>query len=266
MLQLKPPTQNVIGFPVTSLSFDEQMDWMLEWAAQNLSKSVYVANVHMLMEATWNREFGTVLANGDMVTPDGMPLVWLMSWIGKYKQDRVAGMDIILGLCQRMSQRKISVFFLGSDAYTLQQMRYRLKREFPNLRIAGMEPLPFRPLTDEEDQAITKQINESGAGIVMVSLGCPKQEKWISAHRDQVTAVMIGLGGAFPVYAGVQKWAPEIIRKLGFEWLYRLMQEPGRLWKRYAKTIPPFTVLALMQLISTFSRESGNVNFQTRGR
>jgi N-acetylglucosaminyldiphosphoundecaprenol N-acetyl-beta-D-mannosaminyltransferase len=264
MPQLKPPTQNVIGFPVTSLSFNDQMDWVLEWAAQRLSKTVCVANVHMLMEATWNQEFGSVLSNSDMVTPDGMPLVWLMSWMGRYRQDRVAGMDIILGLCERSPSRNVSIFFLGSDANTLQKMRQRLRREFPNLEIAGMEPLPFRPLTPQEDEDITRQINESGAGIVMVSLGCPKQETWMNAHKGKVNAVMIGLGGAFPVYAGVQKWAPEVVRRLGFEWLYRLIQEPGRLWKRYARTIPPFAVLALLQVVSTLSRE--DMRLQTRGR
>lgn len=264
MSQLKPPTQNVIGFPVTSLSFNDQMDWMLEWATQRLSKTVCVANVHMLMEATWNKEFGSVLSNSDMVTPDGMPLVWLMSWMGHYRQDRVAGMDIILGLCERSPNRKVSIFFLGSDASTLQKMRQRLRGEFPNLEIAGMEPLPFRPLNPQEDEDITRKINESGAGIVMVSLGCPKQEAWMNTHKGKVNAVMIGLGGAFPVYAGVQKWAPEIVRRSGFEWLYRLIQEPGRLWKRYAKTIPPFAVLALLQMISTLSRE--DMSLQTRSR
>ncbi|NJN86260.1 MAG: WecB/TagA/CpsF family glycosyltransferase [Leptolyngbyaceae cyanobacterium SL_7_1] len=245
-----PPVHNVIGFPVTALSFDAQIDLMLQWASDRLSKVVCVANVHMLMEAHSNSEFASVLSNADVVTPDGMPLVWLMNVLGNYRQDRVAGMDILLALGQRMPTSNVSVFFLGSDRTTLQRIRNRLNREFPRLRIAGMEPLPFRPLTPEEDEAIVEKINRSGAGIVLVSLGCPKQEIWIHQHRGRIKGVMIGLGGAFPVYAGIHKWAPMWMRRTGFEWFYRLIQEPRRLWKRYYNTIPPFVYLATKQVMS----------------
>lgn len=245
-----PPVHNVIGFPITALPFDAQIDLMLQWAGDRLSKVVCVANVHMLMEAHSNPEFASVLSNADVITPDGMPLVWLMNVLGNYRQDRVAGMDILLALGKRMPASKVSVFFLGSDRTTLQRIRARLNREFPRLRIAGMEPLPFRPLTPEEDEAIVQKVNDSGAGIVLVSLGCPKQEIWIHQHRDRVKGVMIGLGGAFPVYAGVHKWAPVWMRKAGFEWFYRLIQEPRRLWKRYYNTIPPFVYLATKQVMS----------------
>lgn len=245
-----PPIQNVIGFPVTALSFDTQIDLMLRWASDRLSKTVCIANVHMLMEAHSNPEFASVLSNADMVTPDGMPLVWLMNFLGNHRQDRVAGMDVLLTLCRRMPANQVSVFFLGSERSTLNRIRARLKREFPSVRLAGMEPLPFRPLTAEEDAAVVDKINQSGAGIVLVSLGCPKQELWIHQHQGQIAAVMVGLGGAFPVFAGVHKWAPAWIRKSGFEWFYRLIQEPRRLWKRYFHTIPPFVYLATKQVVS----------------
>jgi N-acetylglucosaminyldiphosphoundecaprenol N-acetyl-beta-D-mannosaminyltransferase len=248
--EVLPPIKNVIGFPVTALPFDEQITLMLQWAEKRLSKVVCVANVHMLMEAHSNPKFAEMLLDADLVTPDGMPLVWLMNWMGVRQQDRVAGMDILMALCRQAASAGMSVFFLGSDPETLERMRYRLERDFPTLKIAGMEPLPFRPLTSEEDSVVIQKINACGAGLVLVSLGCPKQEIWMNQHKGKIRAVMLGLGGAFPVYAGLRKWAPIWVRNAGLEWLYRLVQEPRRLWKRYFGTIPPFIYLAIKQVLA----------------
>lgn len=266
MLKLSVPKQNVVGFPVTALSFDRQIDLMLKWANKRSSRSVCVANVHMLMEAYSNSEFASVLLGADLVTPDGMPLVWLMNLLG-CRQDRVAGMDILLSLCEKLSSRNTSIFFLGSKPEILENMRQRLNREFPDLKIAGMESLPFRPLSPKEDEAIVQKINQSGAGIVLVSLGCPKQEMWINQHRGRVKAVMVGLGAVFPLYAGVHKRAPFWLRHAGFEWLYRLVQEPRRLWKRYLTTIPPFIYLAFKQLLEVrLGRQTYPPSLQVDGR
>lgn len=248
-----PPLKTVIGLPVTALPFDEQIDLILKWAKRLTSKVVCIANVHMLVEAYQDPAFAPVLQNADLVTPDGMPLVWMLRLMGASNQDRVAGLDVLAELCKRASTENISIFFLGSQKAILDKMRLKLEQDFPDLQIAGMEPLPFRPLSEHEDQAVIRKLNESGCGIVFVSLGCPKQEFWMSKHKDRVQAVMIGLGGAFPVYAGIHRRAPQIVRSLGFEWLYRLMQEPYRLWGRYSKTIPIFVWLALKQLV-TFNR------------
>jgi N-acetylglucosaminyldiphosphoundecaprenol N-acetyl-beta-D-mannosaminyltransferase len=243
------PNVNVIGSPVTALSFDEQIQVILRWAKARVSKVVCVANVHMLMEAYWHLELGSVLQEADLVTPDGMPLVWMMRLMGAHSQDRVPGLDILTSVCQLAQNQSVSVYFLGSQATILNQMRTRLEREFPNLKIAGMEPLPFRPLTPTEDADVIQRVNESGAGVVLIALGCPKQEYWMAQHKNRIEAVMIGLGGAFPVYAGVHKRAPQWIRDWGLEWFYRLIQEPKRLWSRYIKTIPPFIWLALKQIV-----------------
>jgi N-acetylglucosaminyldiphosphoundecaprenol N-acetyl-beta-D-mannosaminyltransferase len=175
----------------------------------------------------------------------------MMKLMGAHEQNRVAGMDILLSLCQLASLRNISVFFLGSEATILERMKMKLEREFPELQIVGMEPLPFRPLTREEDDAIIEKIHASGAGILLVSLGCPKQEYWMHQHKDKIQAVMIGLGAVFPLLAGVHKRAPLWIRESGLEWFYRLIQEPRRLWIRYLKTIPAFIWLALKQLLTS---------------
>lgn len=239
----------IINFPITALPFKEQIETILKWARKRESRTVYVANVHMLMEAYWHSDFGDVLKRADLVTPDGMPLVWMIRILAFREQERVAGLDILAGVCELAQTTDVSLFFLGSQTEILSRMHNRLKEEYPNLKVVAMEPLPFRPLTIEEDAALVKKINDSGAGIVFVSLGCPKQEKWIAQHRSKIQSVMIGLGGAFPVYAGLQKRAPSLVRNLGLEWLYRWVQEPRRLCKRYVTTIPPFIFLAFKQLL-----------------
>jgi N-acetylglucosaminyldiphosphoundecaprenol N-acetyl-beta-D-mannosaminyltransferase len=241
------PTQRVLDFPITALKFDDQIQTILRWAIARESKTVCVANVHMLMEAHWNPEFATVLKDADLVTPDGMPLVWMMRKLGARYQDRVAGMDLFQRLCEVAQTLNLSVFFVGSQTEILSRMGQKLDGEFPNLKI------PFRPLTETEDEELIKKINSSGAGVVFVSLGCPKQENWMAKHKGKIQAVMIGVGGVFPVYAGIHKRAPRMVRDLGLEWLYRWLQEPRRLWHRYATTIPPFVLLASKQLLSSSS-------------
>lgn len=244
------PTRMITGSPVTALPFKLQIQTMMEWAESHESKVVCVANVHMLMEAHWEPKFAAVLTRADLVVPDGMPLVWMLKLLGVRRQDRVAGLDILMAVCQLAVDRNLSVFFLGSQRMILERMRLKLVRDFPDLKVAGMEPLPFRPITAAEDQAVMDQIHQSGAGLVFVSLGCPKQEYWMAQHQGKLRAVMIGLGGAFPVYAGIHKRAPRWMRQMGLEWLYRLMQEPQRLWKRYWTTNTAFTYLALKQLLA----------------
>lgn len=240
----------IIGSPVTALPFDRQIALILEWAKSCSSRFVCIANVHMLIEAYRNPHFALVLKDSDLVTPDGMPLVWMLRLIGAVNQERVAGLDVMLVLCKRAVEENISVFFLGSDALTLERIRTQLKQDFPELIIAGMEPLPFHPMLEEEDKAVTNKLNTSGCGLIFVSLGCPKQENWMARHKEKVYAVMIGVGGVFPVYAGIHKRAPYFVRSLGLEWLYRLIQEPRRLWRRYSATIPFFIWLAIKQLIA----------------
>jgi N-acetylglucosaminyldiphosphoundecaprenol N-acetyl-beta-D-mannosaminyltransferase len=244
------PTKYLLGSPVTALRFEEQIFLILKWARTHESKIVCLANVHMLMEAYQHKEFSIVLETADLVTPDGMPLVWMLRKMGMHGQDRVAGMDVFLRLCQLSPQCKVSIFFVGSQQEVLEQIRKRLQQEFPDLQIAGMEPLPFGATTPTENRELIEKINSSGAGLVFVCLGCPKQEYWMMQHRHKIRAVMLGIGAVFPLYAGFHKRAPRFVRDLGWEWFYRLMQEPHRLWQRYSHTIPPFVWLSLQQLLS----------------
>ena len=247
------PKKYVINSPVTALSFDEQMFLIMKWARMKESRIVCLANVHMLIEAYKEKQFNLILEAADLVTSDGMPLVWMLKLLGIRNQERIAGMDVFLRLCELCSSCKISLFFLGSKTEVLEKIRHRLNQDFPNLSIAGMESLPFRTLSETEDEALIQRINNSGAGIVMVCLGCPKQEYWMMQHRHKITAVMLGVGAVFSVYAGIQRRAPSLIRNYGFEWFYRLIQEPSRLWRRYYSTIPSFLLLALQQIIEEFN-------------
>jgi N-acetylglucosaminyldiphosphoundecaprenol N-acetyl-beta-D-mannosaminyltransferase len=242
-------TKAILGSPVTAIPFDDQVSVITDWATKRQNRYVCVANVHMVVEAHWHVDFASVLQQADLVTPDGMPLVWLLRSMGVKHQNRVAGLDLFLAVCRKAQEQGIPVFFVGSQSMILERIRSRLHREFPTLTIAGMEPLPFRPLKPDERELLLTRIEESGAGLVFVSLGCPKQEKWMHQNRDRISAVMLGLGGVFPVYAGIQRRAPQWIRERGLEWLYRLIQEPRRLWKRYLVTNLVFLGLILRQLL-----------------
>jgi N-acetylglucosaminyldiphosphoundecaprenol N-acetyl-beta-D-mannosaminyltransferase len=251
MYQNPIQTQDVIALPICSLPFDEQINSIITWAEKRQHKMVCVANVHMLIEARQHADFANVLRQADLVTPDGIPLVWMLKLMGADRAERVAGMDILLATCHRAAQSQISIFLLGSTPDLLAKIHHRLQQEFPLLKIAGMNSPPFGSFDPTADKNIVRTINHSGAGIVFVALGCPKQELWMAKHRSHIQAVTIGVGGVFPVYAGALKHAPKFIRMAGFEWLFRLIQEPRRLWKRYAQTMPIFIWLALKQIFTT---------------
>lgn len=198
-------------------------------------KSSYVcfANVHMLIEAYKQPDFNQVVNQADMVTPDGRPLSLLIKYLYGIEQERACGMDMFPDILKTAEENNLSVFFYGSTPEVLEALTIKAKEQFPQLSIAGSYSPPFRPLTPEEDKAVVDIINASEANLVFVSLGCPKQEKWMHEHVGKVQACMLGLGQAFLVYAGLEKRLPQWARNLSLEWLYRLYLEPHRLWKRY---------------------------------
>lgn len=230
------PSSPVIGVEVTALSFEETVERVVVMAKDSTpGRFVCVANVHMLVEARQRPAFRTVLEAADLVTPDGMPLVWMMRRGGRPRQERVAGMDLLPAICVRAAEDGVPVFFLGATEEVLDRMKSRFGQEIPQLKVAGMFAPPFRPLTHIENRALVDRINRSGARILLIALGCPKQEEWMYNNRE-IRPVMIGLGAAFGVYAGLQRRAPAAMQRSGLEWLFRLSQEPKRLWKRYLVT------------------------------
>lgn len=238
----------VLGIPVHTGDYGRFVDRILEWGRVWRSAYVCVANVHMTMEAYDDPEFGAIVSGADLVTPDGMPLLFALRRIHGVRQERVAGMDLIESLIDGAEREGLSVYFYGSDERTLRGMETRIRAEHPRLAIAGMRSPPFRESTPEEKWADIEAINRSGANLVLVALGCPKQERWMAECRGQVHAVMAGLGAAFPIYGGTNRRAPAWIRALYLEWLYRLLQEPRRLWKRYLYTNSKFLGLLAREL------------------
>ena len=220
--------------------------------AASLRQSNYacVANVHMLVEAYRNPSFAEVVKNAKSVAPDGMPLVWALRLLYGIKQERVAGMDLMPDLLHKLETTKLSAFFYGGTEELLYRTKGFIQKKYPCLNVAGMYSPPFRPLVKEEENGIAAMINNSGAHVVFVALGCPKQEKWMASMRGKIKAVMIGIGGALPVMVGMQSRAPKWMQKYGLEWLFRLMQEPKRLFKRYAVTNSVFLYLLMKEYMA----------------
>ncbi len=208
---------------------------------------VCVANVHMLVEAYKDKLFADIVNNSVITTPDGLPLTWALKWLYGIKQDRVAGMDLLPDLLLLASQQKIPVFFYGSTETVLERTQEYINENYPDIPSINFLSPPFRTLSSEETDNIIDKINSSGAKLVFVSLGCPKQEKWMASIQGRINALMIGIGAALPVMVGMQSRAPQWMQKSGLEWLFRLLQEPGRLWKRYLVTNTFFLFLLIKE-------------------
>ncbi len=235
--------QKLISIDTTVGNYASFVQQLTKAAQQGTSSYTCVANVHMLVEAHNDPEFARVVNNADIVTPDGMPLAVSMKLIHGLQQDRVAGMDLLPDLLQVAVEQGIPVYFYGGTQEMLDRTGEYCDTHFPGLNIAGMYSPPFRSLTPEEDEEVVRKINNSGAGFVFVALGCPKQEKWMASMKGRINACMIGIGGALPVMVGMQRRAPQWMQRLCLEWLYRLVQEPRRLFKRYAITNTTFLFL-----------------------
>lgn len=253
------PKKEVIDVYLTCIPFDEQMMLILRWAKNRASKVVCLANVHMLMEARRNCWYHEVLRQADLVTPDGKPLVMMLRGLGIMEQNQVSGMNVFENLCESAEKANIPIYFLGSTPEILDKMKQRISKDYPVLKIAGMKSIPFMSVDEirtSRDEKLIEEINNSGAGIIFVCLGCPKQEVWMSQYKGLINGVMIGVGAVFAMYAGITPRAPHIVQDVGMEWLYRLAQEPSRLWHRYSSTIPPFMYLAAKQLLNRDSVKS----------
>ena len=209
---------------------------------------VCFSTVHMVMETHDSSEFAAKVNGADMIVTDGMPLVWMQKLQGKHGARRIRANDLMIMLCRNAADNGIAVGFYGGRQDVIDAIKKRATREFPNLQIAYAYSPPFRPLTAEEDEVITREINQAAPGILFMGLGCPKQENWMAAHRDRLTAVMLGVGASFDFFAGNVKESPQWMGRLGLEWLYRLTQEPKRLWRRYLIQNPRFMWLAAKQI------------------
>lgn len=251
-------TEAVIGIPIDPLTWRQVLSSIGNWAARNESRYVCICNVHSLVTALHDKEFDAVIRGADLATPDGAPVAWLMRRLGRHGQERINGPDLMWHYCAEAAERDESIYLYGGLPETLELLQQKLHEAFPRLKIAGAWSPPFRRLTDEEEAASIAAINASGAGTVWVSLGCPKQERWMAAHRGSISAVMVGVGAAFDYHAGTVKRAPLWMQHCGLEWFFRLCSEPRRLWRRYLLTNTLFICYATRQLLtSRFKKASG---------
>jgi len=203
----------------------------------------------MVMESHDSPEFAAKVNAADMIVPDGMPIVWMQKLQGKRHVSRIRANDLMTSLCAYAEQHGMTVGFYGGQQMVINTIRSRAILDFPKLKIAYAFSPPFRSLTADEDQNITAEIRNADPDILFIGLGCPKQENWMAAHRHDLRSVMLGVGASFDFFAGKVKESPEWIGRLGLEWLFRLAQEPKRLWRRYLILNPRFLWLASLQML-----------------
>ena len=240
---------SILGMAINPTSYSQACKYILDWQSNHESRMVYIANVHMTMTAYDSPEFKALINSGDLVTPDGMPLVWTLRLKGYKNQERVYGPTLTQKLLLLLEEEGVPIGFYGSTPEVLENLKEEIRHTHPKINIVYDFSPPFREITDKEEQAIVNSINDSGLRVLFVGLGCPKQETWINKHKEQVRAVMLGVGAAFDFIAGVKPQAPIWIQRLGMEWFYRLLTEPKRLWRRYIYYNPRFVFLVLRELI-----------------
>ncbi len=242
-------TKKVFSLNISVGSYKEILNSIVELSQKEKSSYVCVANVHMTVESVLDDNFAKVVNGSNITTADGMPIVQFLKRLRKTPSiERCAGMDMMPDLLKRCEEDNLSVYFYGGTQEVLEAVLNKTNADYPNLKIAGTFSPPFvKDVSFDEEK--TTEINESNADFVFVSLGCPKQEKWMALHKDKVNSCMIGLGGAFLVYSGTIPRAPKIMSNLSLEWLYRLIKEPKRLWKRYLITNTVFLYMTAIEII-----------------
>lgn len=225
--------KKILNTSISMGSYNEFIDAICAMSVSRSSSYVCFANAHMLTTAHQQPAFATVVNSADIVAPDGKPVSILMNVSYSTRQERVCGMDLLPDLLRACADTALSVYFYGSTDSVLEKIKHRALTEFPNLRIAGTYSPPFRTLSESEDAEAVNMINKANPSLIFVSLGCPKQEKWMHEHKGRINGCMLGVGQAFLTYAGIEKRLPPWARALSLEWLYRLYLEPKRLWRRY---------------------------------
>jgi len=234
---------------VDATSYPDATGRIMRWAGANESRYVCEVPVNAVMESYDHPEFKAVINGADLVTPGGMPLVWMLRWLGCKGQPRVYGPELMLHVCEAAAQSGVPVGAYGGSQETLSRLVQQLTLKFPGLKIVYAHSPPFRKLTPAEEAEALKAIRDSGCRILFVGLGCPKQEHWMAVHRGKISAVMLGVGAAFDFISGQKPQAFGWMQRMGLEWLFRWCTEPRRLFYRYAYHNPRFVVLAGYEFI-----------------
>lgn len=250
---LPPHKTSVLGIGVSRTNYRECTEYILQSAQQQQVCTVAASNVHSITSAYLDPEgYGYQLNHFTIVAPDGQPIRWALNLLRKphesFLHDRVRGPELMLQVCAAAAQAGVSIFLYGSTEQVLETLQIELPSHYPQLKIAGTISPPFRTLTPEEDAQYIQEIRNSGAGILFVSLGCPRQEIWAFEHAHLLDCPILCVGAAFDFHSGNIPEAPNWMQSFGLEWLFRLCQEPKRLWRRYLLLNPLYTLLLILQL------------------
>lgn len=244
-------TFRVLGVRIAAMQIPDVIKQMeTRIAHRDGSHFIAVTNVHVVMEARNDPSFRKVLESADLCVPDGMPLIWVGRLRGHLLERRVYGPDLLLDFCHETYDKGYRHFFYGGAPGVAETLAERLKERFPSLNVVGVCSPPFRPLTAEEDAQQIEMIHLAAPDVLWVGLGCPKQERWMYEHREQLRVpVLVGVGQAFDIHSGRSKQAPYWLREHGLEWLYRLLAEPRRLWRRYLLYNSQFIVCEALEIL-----------------
>ena len=240
--------RNVLGILIDAVDYDAAVAFVFERAKQRRGAIISALAVHGVMTGKMDPEHKFRLNNFDLLVPDGQPVRWVMNWLYRTNlRDRVYGPMLMQKICERAAGEGTPIYLYGSTKTILASLVESLTMKFPGIRIVGSEPSRFRTLTPDEKRAIEQRIHLSGASIVFVGLGCPRQETFAYELRNTVSAPILAVGAAFPLLAGLLPQAPCWMQRFGLEWLFRLLVEPRRLWRRYLYLNPAYLVLAALQ-------------------
>jgi N-acetylglucosaminyldiphosphoundecaprenol N-acetyl-beta-D-mannosaminyltransferase len=248
----RPETADVLGVQLALTDYERTMDWMDAVVRSREKAYLSAAAVHLVMVAQEDEPTRRAAQDATLVVPDGQPLVWALRALG-HKASRVYGPDLMAKYCERSAKTGVRMYLYGGRSQgALVELALRLRRRFPGLQIVGGYSPPFRPLTDDERQWVIDDINGSGADVVWVGIGQPKQEIWMREMRDVLEPPMlVGVGAAFDFHAGLVPQAPSWMQNTGLEWVFRLAQEPRRLWRRYVRYNPRFVAGFARQYLRT---------------
>jgi N-acetylglucosaminyldiphosphoundecaprenol N-acetyl-beta-D-mannosaminyltransferase len=242
------PSHHILGMRVDATNYDDATCRIVGWARGRESRYVCVASVNNVMQSYDAPAFRRQMNDADLVTPDGMPLVWGLRSLGVPGVSRVRGTNLVTALCNRLCEEGVSVGLYGGTPRVLDDLVAALKARWPSLHVAYAWSPPFRALTDAEDEMVVATLATSPVRVLLVGLSTPTQDEWMASHRGRIPAVMVGVGAAFDFLSGRKRQAPGFMQRAGMEWLFRLVTEPRRLWRRYLFQNPRFLVLFGLQL------------------
>ncbi len=256
--------KKLFGIDIVVADPEEAVKTVLGERKELKGQYISFANAHTTVTANRDREFHRVQQEAVYVMPDGRPLSKLLRFRGYRQARQIAGPDFLQKMIEATADGKASHYFYGGSEKTIQALKKKFSKKYPDLRIAGMESPPYRHLSVPEEQAMIERINRSGADFIWVGLGAPKQEYFMWEHKDLFDGVMLGVGAGFDFQAGTVKRAPEWMQRYYLEWLYRLLQEPGRLWKRYVVTNLKFIGMVIFYRRRYHSRRRMTISGRTK--